>query len=264
MKQIYILSGRKRAGKDTTQQAIVEENGYSAEDFAIIRLAAPLKDSAKRLFGADFDNDDVKEVAQTHSYQAFYKNVCEDTAKCLGLSTLCELEDAHLARIEEVFEPYRNGKVIEISPRHYQQFLGTEVLRYFDDDIFLKIAQRNIENSQAKAFFVTDARFPNEINLFASLSDRYAVEMRYILRYQEEDGTFTSFAPQTDTHVSEKLSSDLETLCLQALNEKQPLNQRLREELEACGVVLDGVEVFCQLNENRPALEIPVQKPKMA
>lgn len=115
------ILGLAGAGKDTTalllQQAL-KEKGY---DFKIDRFAAPLKDAARKVFGSNFDDRDVKEVPVSvdpdHMLEVVFW-MCDKLGFC----------DCEMAKASELFMEHL-GLHTEMSPRTFQQKLGTEIVR---------------------------------------------------------------------------------------------------------------------------------------
>ena len=147
------IMGLAGAGKDTFAEYLLKYMpGYRIEKFA-----APLKNAAYQLFGATFDDRDVKEVDQRKRLDDV------DTAAELCWRALGILKDAETyARQCAVFRsdevPEYGNSLISISPRRFQQLLGTEVCRAIDPDCFVK------RIDAMHQVIVTDCRFLNEMD----------------------------------------------------------------------------------------------------
>lgn len=148
------LIGLAGSGKDTAavimQRILKEQTG---EHYTIDRYADLLKTCARIVFGDNFDNRDVKEVKipVTKELHDIMIAVTSDCCLHLGLSgddidlwhSLC---NKHL------------GDLVEISPRLFQQLLGTEVGRAVDSNIWVDYL-----HSQDRNMIITDCRFQNEL-----------------------------------------------------------------------------------------------------
>lgn len=81
---------------------------------------------------------------------------------CKNLFLLSE-DQLHSYELKEVIDPRWNK-----SPRELFQWFGTDVLRKFDDNFFLKHMDIRIENNSCKHSIVTDVRFDNEAKYIKS------------------------------------------------------------------------------------------------
>ena len=152
------IIGLAGAGKDTLADIIrseFPELGLHRE-----RFASPLKKAARFVFGPDFDERDYKEV------ERFISPSLEDRiiTACIQLGHDLRLADDEL----EVFQ----GAVFEqfwvvgasLSPRKFQQRLGTECVRRARETAFVdRIA------GAPGAIIVPDCRFGNETLVFNHL-----------------------------------------------------------------------------------------------
>lgn len=138
--------GLAGAGKDTTALILQRILGGS---FVIDRYSAPLKQAAKRVFGDDFDNRDFKEVP----VKVNQDRMIEATFDCLQALKFNEEENE---RASELFFDHLGFKTI-LSPREYQQLLGTEVVRAVRSSAWVDRIRKKSGN-----IIITDARFENE------------------------------------------------------------------------------------------------------
>ena len=148
------LIGLAGAGKDTAavimQRILKEQTG---EHYTIERYAGLLKTCARRVFGDNFDNRDVKEVMipvtkELHDLMIAVTSYCQ---RELGI------RDADIARWHSLCNKHL-GSLSEVSPRLFQQLLGTEVGRAINTDVWV-----NYLHSQDYDMIITDCRFPNEL-----------------------------------------------------------------------------------------------------
>lgn len=145
------MIGLAGAGKDTSAlilQRVLKERGM---DFQIDRYASPLKTAARTVFGPKFDDRDVKEVPVW---------VDNDTAIEAALHCCHELgftDEEHTLASEAFFEAMPLSS--RISPRLYQQLLGTEVVRSTRKSAFVD----RLRNDKTRNLIITDSRFENEV-----------------------------------------------------------------------------------------------------
>ena len=142
--QIGIL-GLAGAGKDTAAQIISRITGLP-----IHRYADPLKVATRKVFGRNFDNRDVKEVPVP-----FYGHKIEDRAIEAAMDLCCDLgfQGAKADKFQELF--FEVMCLPMMSPRQFQQLLGTDVCRAVDADCFIK--------TMPKVAVIPDVRFENEL-----------------------------------------------------------------------------------------------------
>lgn len=151
-----IVFGLAGAGKDTVANMLLEH----LPDAKVTKFAKKIKEVALSIFGEDFDKRDVKEVATSvklfDTYGAcglLFRELWEDP----------QMSDAALKRCCEVlveYDPQDTGYV-RLSPRKFQQLLGTEIVRYIEEDTWINATKK--ETSGEDTFIITDGRFENEI-----------------------------------------------------------------------------------------------------
>ncbi|UAW09957.1 dNMP kinase [Acinetobacter phage APK86] len=159
------LIGLAGAGKDTVAVILQEALKERGQVFEIDRYAGLLKETAKAVFGDNFDDRDVKEVMvpfndklkRKASYELLYLSgkLNLNVMQCSLYADLCLEHFAHLD---------------EISPRLFQQLLGTEVGRAIDPDIWV-----NYLKNQDRNLIIPDVRFGNEDVDFNILITRHPV-----------------------------------------------------------------------------------------
>ena len=121
------ITGLVGAGKDTAAEILSELSGIK-----VARYAAPLKQAALFVFGSTFDNRDTKEVRVP-----FYGTALEDRA----IEAAIELQDI-LFRTERERDDFaeRFMQIVhpqeELSPREFQQLVGTECARAVSSTVF--------------------------------------------------------------------------------------------------------------------------------
>ena len=149
------LIGLAGAGKDTAavimQRILKEQTG---EHYTIERYAGLLKTCARKVFGDSFDDRDVKEVMipvtkELHDLMIAVTSYCQ---RELGI-----YDDDDIARWHKLCNQHFGG-LSEVSPRLFQQLLGTEVGRAIDPNIWV-----NYLHSKDYNMIIPDCRFPNEL-----------------------------------------------------------------------------------------------------
>ena len=175
------LLGLAGSGKDTAAeilQRVLREQGMN---FEIKKYAGLLKEATRLAFGDNFDDRDVKEE------RVF---VTPDLAdKIIDATDYVQLK---LGLDPSTFELYNDlcTKYIDsktwISPRDFQQLLGTEVVRTVDPDAWVNYLKREDGN-----FIVSDTRFTNELLDYNVL----------LWRTDEKSST-----PASNSHISEDLA----------------------------------------------------------
>ena len=145
------ITGLAGAGKDTAAEILSELSGIK-----VARYAAPLKQAALFVFGSTFDNRDTKEVRVP-----FYGTALEDRA----IEAANELQhilfrdwserDAFAERFMQIVHPQE-----ELSPREFQQLVGTECARAVSSTVFQDYLTRT--HSYA---IIPDVRFKEEVDV---------------------------------------------------------------------------------------------------
>ena len=145
------ITGLAASGKDTAAEILSELSGIK-----VARYAAPLKQAALFVFGSTFDNRDTKEVRVP-----FYGTALEDRA----IEAANELQhilfrdwserDDFAERFMQIVHPQE-----ELSPREFQQLVGTECARAVSSTVFQDYLTRT--HSYA---IIPDVRFAEEVDV---------------------------------------------------------------------------------------------------
>ena len=145
------ITGLAASGKDTAAEILSELSGIK-----VARYAAPLKQAALFVFGSTFDNRDTKEVRVP-----FYGTALEDRA----IEAAIELQ--HILFRTERERKYFEERFMQIvypreklSPREFQQLVGTECARAVSSTVF----QDYLTRTQAYAI-IPDVRFKEEADV---------------------------------------------------------------------------------------------------
>ena len=175
------LIGLAGSGKDTTAEILQRILAEQGKHFEIQRYAGLLKECARQVFGENFDDRDVKEELVF---------VTPDLAdRMIDATDYCQLK---LDLNPEQFEIWNSlckqhlDTLTWVSPRLFQQLLGTEVGRALDPDVWV-----NYLKHQDKDMIIPDCRFGNEDVDFNILITRHPV-------------------PQGTLHASEVYAAELQ------------------------------------------------------
>ena len=146
------ICGLAGDGKDTFAILLKEEFAKRGVYFEIDRYAGLLKEAARQVFGEDFDNREIKEE------KVFVTPELAD--KMIDATDYVQLK---LGLNAEQFEIWNDlcckhiDTLTWVSPRSFQQILGTEVGRTFDPDIWVNYLKNKLGN-----LIIPDVRFGNE------------------------------------------------------------------------------------------------------
>lgn len=155
------LIGIAGSGKDESAKIIQQ----LLPAFEIDRYASILKEAARQVFGENFDDRDVKEDMVFITPQLWDKiwDACDYTA----------LKVVEKSGNYDMFMYYADlafGNLTWISPRLFQQLLGTEVGRAIDPDIWV-----NYLHNKDRNLIIPDVRNDNELVDFNILITRHPV-----------------------------------------------------------------------------------------
>ena len=159
------LLGLAGSGKDTAAeilQRVLLEQGF---EFEIKKYAGLLKEATRLAFGDTFDDRDVKEE------RVFVTPTLAD--KIIDATDYIWLK---LGFGQEHFELFNDLCIKHIdsktwmSPRDFQQLLGTEVIRAIDPDTWVKYLTEQDGN-----YIISDVRFANELVDYNVLLCRHGI-----------------------------------------------------------------------------------------
>lgn len=156
------LVGLAGAGKDEAAKIIKELLPH----YEIDRYAAILKEAARQVFGENFDDRDVKEESVFMTPQLYDK-----LWDAVDYTALKVTDDN--PTIYDVFMDYADkafSNLTWVSPRLFQQLLGTEVGRNVHPNIWV-----NYLRNQERNLIIPDVRFDNELVDFNILITRHPV-----------------------------------------------------------------------------------------
>lgn len=209
------LIGLAGAGKDTAALIIAKVLKEHGRDYKIDRFAKPLKQAAREVFGSTFDDRDVKEVPVKVDQDV----MIEAAFKALRS---CRLTEQEMDKASELFFDHL-GFWNFLSPRKYQQLLGTEVGRATRTTVW------SDRLTQSKAnLIVPDVRFAGEVLDYNILITRQPVPLHGTVHSSELlatemqlglDTSYDALITNTGTMVEfeTKLCSHIEILIKQGV-----------------------------------------------
>ena len=121
------ITGLAASGKDTAAEILAELSGIK-----VARYAAPLKQAALFVFGNTFDNRDTKDVRVPFYGTALEDRAIEAAIELQHILFRTERErDEFTERFMQILHPQE-----ELSPREFQQLVGTECARAVSSTVF--------------------------------------------------------------------------------------------------------------------------------
>ncbi|WPF70341.1 deoxynucleoside monophosphate kinase [Acinetobacter phage Abgy2021-4-1] len=175
------LIGLAGNGKDTVAVILQEALKEIGHKFEIDRYAGLLKEATRQVFGENFDDRDVKEVDKFVDLYLADKIIDATDYVYLKLNR----PDIDLDEWNELCQKHIDS-CTWMSPRKFQQLLGTEVGREIDENIWV-----NYLKNQDRNLIIPDVRFGNEDVDFNILITRHPV-------------------PQGKLHASEVYAAELQ------------------------------------------------------
>ena len=169
------LLGLARSGKDTAAeilQRVLREQGMN---FEIKKYAGLLKEATRLAFGDNFDDRDVKEERVFVTPELADKII--DATDYIWLKLAFDHE--HFELFNDLCTKHIDSKTW-ISPREFQQLLGTDVVRTIDPDAWVKYLTEQDGN-----FIISDVRFANELVDFNVLCWRDTLELSEAVHQSE-------------------------------------------------------------------------------
>ena len=161
------ITGLAARGKDTAAEILSELSGIK-----VARYAAPLKQAALFVFGSTFDNRDTKDVRVPFYGTALEDRAIEAAIELQHILFSTELErDEFVERFMHFVYPQE-----ELSPREFQQLVGTECARAVSSTVF----QEYLTRKHAHAI-IPDVRFEEEADVLDWLIviDRYVPKLKH-------------------------------------------------------------------------------------
>ena len=145
------ITGLAGSGKDTAAEILSEISGIK-----VARYAAPLKQAALFVFGSTFDNRDTKEVRVPFYGTALEDRAIEAAIELQHILFRTERErDEFAERFMQIVHPQE-----ELSPREFQQLVGTECARAVSSTVFQDYLTRTHSHA-----IIPDVRFKEEADV---------------------------------------------------------------------------------------------------
>ena len=159
------ITGLAASGKDIAAEILSELSGIK-----VARYAAPLKQAALFVFGSTFDNRDTKEVRVPFYGTALEDRAIEAAIELGHILFRTERERAEFAeRFMQIVHPQE-----ELSPREFQQLVGTECARAVSSTVFQDYLIR--KHSHA---IIPDVRFKEEADVLDWL---IVIDRKWVLK----------------------------------------------------------------------------------
>lgn len=146
------LLGLAGSGKDTAAEILQRVLAEQGMHFEIKKYAGLLKEATRLAFGDNFDDRDVKEERVFVTPDLADKII--DATDYIWLKLGFDHE--HFELFNDLCTKHIDSKTW-MSPREFQQLMGTDIVRVIDPDAWVKYLQQQDGN-----FIITDCRFGNE------------------------------------------------------------------------------------------------------
>lgn len=203
MKNVVIgLIGPKTCGKSTVTNIL--EEFYNIKESA---LADKLKNVSAEVFSMkreQLDRQDMKEVEFEEPKMLTSERIGQ-VLKAFGVDIDSFRDPFLMQTYREFYQPI-TGKLLR-SPREVAQIIGTEVLRFVDEDIHCK----NVRVSDNSFTVVSDVRFSNEYAFFNNRPNTTFIPI-YIQRNLAEEKV------TPESHISEREFMDFRDKCFKVDN----------------------------------------------
>lgn len=191
------VSGRKQAGKSTFGQFILAlylakfdycTNIYIDKDTGELLVSDLLGDDRfKGVFDINRYKSEFNDPRLNQAIELFNKNVkiynFADVLKtdiCINILGLnhnqcygTDEQKNELTNIQWSSMPGHNGDNKNyMTAREIMQYIGTDIFRNIDSDIWVKATIKKIINEQPKVAIITDCRFPNEVEAIKQIGGK--------------------------------------------------------------------------------------------
>ena len=167
------ITGLACSGKDTAAEILSEISGIK-----VARYAAPLKQAALFVFGSTFDNRDTKEVRVPFYGTALEDRAIEAAIELQHILFRTERErDEFAERFMQIVHPQE-----ELSPREFQQLVGTECARAVSSTVFQDYLTRTHSHA-----IIPDVRFKEEADVLDWL---IVIDRKWVLKLNHPSEDF--------------------------------------------------------------------------
>lgn len=229
MKNIVMLGGKRRSGKDFSGEMLVNLFGFNRVSFG-----EELKNHIYKLLGIDFtigesmkNNDEIIKMSFTdfsNSLNDMIKEMCVDqdvdysvveelyeeynkkmgNAVCADGFTLCLLKEMQVLSEFDVFE---QDIILDISVRLALQWCASYMKKIFGNDVWAKYGLIKVLNCETDNVVITDFRFPYED--FSGFLGTHLVDERLnIVTIEVLGKNRYQYDPLIDSHESETALKD--------------------------------------------------------
>ena len=229
MKNVLMLGGKRRSGKDHSGEMLISLFGFERVSFG-----EELKKHIYNLLGIEFsvgesmkNNDEIIKMSFTdfsNSLDTMIKEMCIDQAvdystveelyeeynKKMGNATcadgfaFCLLKEMQVLSEFDVFE---QDIILDISVRLALQWCASYMKKIFGDDVWAKYGLRKVLKCETDNVVITDFRFPYED--FSGFSGTYLVDERLnVVTIEVLGKNRYQYDPLIDSHESETALKD--------------------------------------------------------
>jgi hypothetical protein len=163
MKRLIGFAGRKRAGKTALSHHLKEKYGCE-----IITIAQALKELGCKLVNVE-SIDKLNEL-KDNDMQISFDNcdeMIENWVNILSQEIGIDNNNYFYAILENKVKQFLSQNSFTV--RDMLQYIGSEIIRQYNENWHLDKLEYNIKNSTADIIVVDDVRYPNERNLIAKM-----------------------------------------------------------------------------------------------
>lgn len=156
--KVVLISGKKQSGKDTSAEYLIKLLGEHNISAATYSFASPLKEFLINVFGLTYE-------------QCWGTDADKNTPTQIKWSDLPLPKD----KINQIYFKSTNNFTHNLdeymTARQVMETFGTHVCRHMMNDCWAASAHRYLKRpSLHNVVFITDARFPNELEIFRDLN----------------------------------------------------------------------------------------------
>lgn len=192
---VIAFIGKAGSGKTTAATLL---RGFRPEKYRIINFATPLKEACRQVFHLSEKqlNGSLKDFQFLSPVKITGKHIDALSTYFFGKKATTYFKKKFIGRIL-------------FSPRDVLQFVGTDILRGRDGNIFLKFMEKEIDNKKIQ--LVADLRFKNEFDFFKK--NKNIIFLPFFMNKSDIETK-----SDTSTHTSEKELLDLKHNSIQLYN----------------------------------------------
>ena len=167
MTKVILITGRKQAGKDSLAGFLHQEislyKGWqmTSDNIKTYSFATPLKNYLVDVMGLSHDQCWGTDEDKNSDTEILWGDLPLDIEE--GYNLFCESRGKELA--DSVF--WQN---LPMTAREVMQVFGTNICRAIYPNCFAKWAKKQITKDAPKFAFITDCRFPDELEIFNDMN----------------------------------------------------------------------------------------------